>query len=74
MVKVKWDAVRVAAMSLSVLVGGLLFLLGLTNLVLRLQGQPAPDRWAILAFIVLGAALFGVPTAIAMRDMLASRR
>lgn len=74
MVRVKWDAVRVALMSLSVLVGGLLFLLGVTNLVLRLRDEPAPGMPAIAAFVAVGALLLGVPVAVAMRDVLAARR
>ena len=73
MVRVKWDAVRVTAMSLAVLVGGVMVMLGVTNLILRVRGEPAPTWPAILGFILVGAVLLGVPTAIAMRDMLRAR-
>ena len=72
--RLKTDAVRVALMSLGVLVGGVMVMLGITNLVLRVRGEPAPGYAAILAFIATGAVLLGVPAAIAMRDVLAARR
>lgn len=67
--KVKTDAVRVAVLSLGVLVGGVMFMLGVTNAILRFQGEPAPSVPAIAAMTLLGLAALAASMGVAVREM-----
>lgn len=67
--KVKTDAVRVAALSLGVLVGGVMFMLGVTNAILHFQGEPAPSRLAIAVMTLVGLATLAASMGVAMWQM-----
>lgn len=69
MVKWKVEELRLAGMSLAVLAGGVLFVVGLANAILRARGEPAPTWTAIVLVTLLGVALAAWPLATAYREM-----
>ncbi|HLE97385.1 MAG TPA: hypothetical protein VI997_08450 [Candidatus Thermoplasmatota archaeon] len=74
LVRWKRDAIRLAVMSLSVLAGGVLVLVGVANATLKARGHPAPLWTEILTVTLLGGLLVTWPVWRATQDMLRAKR